>query len=153
MIFFTTEEFFYSVIYAVGFGIAFSAVSSFVSIIISLFRILPSFFSEILNYSCFFDLVKIGASTLNNRKKKSATSVFLKVFAFSLLFVLLSYVALDGVIRAYLLVVFFASFYVSNFAFSYAFYFLLSCFLTILFTLIAIPVRLIYMIVNRATKG
>ena len=144
MIFFTIEEYFYSAIYALGLGIAYSAALSFLQSIMSLFRILPTFFYEIFNYSHLFAPFKVDRHLLKIRNKKSAIGVFISILSFSFIFLLISYVTLDGVLRIYLLIVLFASFYVSNFAFSSAFAFLFSWLVTILLTLIAIPIRLIY---------
>ena len=108
MISYSNEEILHSIIYALLYGLAFSFFNF-------CFDIANTFFLSI------FYRVKIVRKEDNNdivlaknRTGLGGFLVFMKIFLFSLGFMVLSYVALDGVVRIYMLVLCFASFYLAK---------------------------------------
>lgn len=114
MISFNIYEILLSIGYAAGYGVAYSAIFSLFlllrAMIISLAEIMVTIFKfeKIFPLPCFKNLIKPC--------NRGAVFTFLSVVIFTLGFITISYFALDGVIRIYMLIFAFASFYLSKFA-------------------------------------
>ena len=119
MIGFTGEEILYSVLYALVYGAGFALIYRFVSLLFRMLKSIPSICSDALfskdnfKFNNTFDYVK--------KQNVGAIYRFLSVIAFALGFILLSYLALDGEIRLYMLILSTASVYLVNLAFSVVF--------------------------------
>lgn len=115
MITFGLVEILRSVLMALCFGIGYAIVISFSSCILGAGKMIRSGFCRIVRFDEKFSLSEFA--DLKILRNNGATFTFLSVLTFAVLFVLLSYISLDGEIRIYMLVLFFASFYLSNFVF------------------------------------
>jgi len=105
---FTVQEILRSLIYAAVFGIGFFLFFTVAAIIVNQIRRLRFLPSLIIKYD------KISEKTIKNNgrieNKSNSVSVSAAVVLFILGFLLLSYYALDGIIRIYLFLVSFISF-------------------------------------------
>ena len=112
---FTREEIIFSVISSLAYGVLFSVLFCIVKISREIGLVFLRQFTAALNLN--------GKSDNTEQKPSNSggdigafTIVFLSI-AFTVGFCLLSYLSLDGEIRLYMLVLSFASFYLSKFAF------------------------------------
>ena len=115
MITFGLVEILRSVLMALCFGIGYAIVISFSSCILGAGKMIKSGFCRIVRFNEKFSLSEFA--DLKILRNNGAAFTFLSVLTFAVLFVLLSYISLDGEIRIYMLTLFFASFYLSNFVF------------------------------------
>ena len=106
MTYFTTFETIASLFSAAVFGAIFAVLDAILKILSVEARCIKKIHEHLLKYKSIFELPK---SEMNSREEKRSglvgeVSVFFKVTAFTLGFILLSYYALDGAIRIYLLI-------------------------------------------------
>lgn len=106
MKYFEWLELFYSIYYAFIFGLIFTFTNLILDIFLKLVKsILPLFKSIIFYYKLFSP-----PDLFQNVDKKTIPSksyvLFLKVIYFSFVFLLLSYLALDGCLRIYLFIIY-----------------------------------------------
>ena len=154
MIAFTTEEILLSIIYSIGFGVMFSCLYSASLGLISLLK----------SGSKIFAFFMVSASPFDGFKQKwgfrtyspGPVHSFLSIILFAIGYSITSYVSLDGEIRLYTLIVSFASFYLSNSAFSIILNKIFLKFLSLILALFSCSVRLILsplcMLINAAKK-
>lgn len=109
MISFTNPEIFLSIIYAVLYGGFFAFGYSVLLTVNSLIKSSSDIMLGILRFDKIFPLPRY--KSLLNSQKHGPIIAFLSIVFFSVGFVLLSYLSLDGIIRLYMLVLSFASFY------------------------------------------
>ena len=153
MIYFSFFEIINSVIMAVAYGLFFPFIPSLLLLV------------EAFTSSCFDILRSIGQGKKNRYKFKlkkehpKKTFVVLNIVLFFLGFILLSYIALDGVIRIYLLIIVFASFYLSKIHIFCYFEKLLEAFVTFIihvfsafFEVISYPPRKVFSILRKIIK-
>ncbi len=109
MKFFTFSEICLSVFYAFAFGLAFGFVSSLIKVFFLYLNCILQIPSKIWRISSNFSLKKIKEET--KIKSESLNNVlcffkdFISVTAFGVAFILISYIANDGVFRFYMLVI------------------------------------------------
>ena len=115
MIAFTLGEILSSLIYAAIYGAVFSAVYSGIKLLCDTVLSIPGLIGNIFVYESIFHLPNFRKNIV--RRKIGSIFTLLLIILFTLGFVLISYLTLDGVIRLYVLFVAFASFYLSNFVF------------------------------------
>ena len=140
MIAFTTKE----IINSVFLSFAYGAISSFCYTIIltinSLLNNAPTIFERIVVFDNVFPVPH--HRKLLDTKKKGPLIVFISILFFGIGFILLSYLALDGEIRLYMLIVSSALFYLLNLTFFDIFrkivFLIFDCFIVAL----SIPIRL-----------
>lgn len=115
MIYFSFREILLSVGYAALYGVITALIFvSFLSLK-GLLSDLRAYSREIISYERVFSSIKAKRS--EGEVELSAAATFFAIIFFFLGFILLSYHALDGEIRIYMLIVVFASFYLSKIAF------------------------------------
>ncbi len=148
MIGFNIGEIFNSVIYAFAFGVIFSVAFSLCRLVRGMLASILDVTSEFIKFSKIFPLPNF--KKFINPKKNGAVFSFLSIIFFTLGFILISYLSLDGTIRIYMLIVSFASFYLSNFTFCEILSKILLCilnlflkFLCLIFRIIASPIKMI----------
>ncbi len=115
MISFTNGEIFLSLGYAAGYGVAYSGLYSLLlllrAVLYSGADIAAAMlgFEKILPAPSFKTHIKVG--------KTGAVFAFFSVIIFALGLVITSYLAIDGVMRVYMLIISFAAFYLSKMTF------------------------------------
>ena len=114
MISFSINEIHLSIGYAAGYGVAYSAIFSLCLLLRAVIFSLSKILSDIFKFEKIFPLPSFKKHI--KLSERGAVFSFLSVIIFTLGFVLISYFALDGVLRVYMLVFAFASFYLSKFA-------------------------------------
>ena len=115
MLSFTSEEIFASITHALLFGFIFAIIVSLLLMIKGVTEGLGQGIKEVIYFDRILPLPSF--KYLKNQSKPGGVlSVFL-IFTFAIGFSILSYVSLDGELRLYMLIVAFASFYLSKFAF------------------------------------
>ena len=112
---FSASEILNSILYAIGFGLIFSAVYTVLILLSGVVGSIPKVGKEIIIFKKVFPLPDFKSCI--NFKKVSLPLRLLSVFLFTVGFILISYLSLDGVIRIYMLFFAFATFYLLNFAF------------------------------------
>ena len=147
MMSFTAGEIFFSILCAIIFGFGFSFLTSMLLII----REIAHAFGSIMKKSLTYEKILPPPSIKSIKINQAAWSVVtvLWVVLFMLGFSILSYVALDGEIRLYMLVLSFASFYLSKSIFFVYFGKLLIYLFGIIFSLISIMTRIIITLVRK----
>ena len=141
MITFGLVEILRSVLMALCFGIGYAIVISFSSCILGAGKMIRSGFCRIVRFNEKISLSEFA--DLKILRNNGATFTFLSVLTFAVLFVLLSYISLDGEIRIYMLALFFASFYLSNFVFSKTFNKIALLFIRVILNVVAFAIRVI----------
>ncbi len=115
MIYFTAGEIFRSMLY----GAIYGALCAFLFVLLTVSRLVirdvALCFRQIFVYKNIRDKIRLEASCDN--VCQSSAGVIFEIILFTLGFILLSYLALDGLIRGYMLAIVFASFYLSKMAF------------------------------------
>ena len=116
MIIFSSREIAFSVLCALVYGCCFSVFSSLISVILGLFERIKKMPLDLIKYEKItsFDTPIRGN---DSRKAKLGEKIF-NLFLFTVGFILLSYLCLDGILRVYMLFICSASFYLSKIAFS-----------------------------------
>jgi hypothetical protein len=112
MIAFTKEQVLFSIIYAAIYGLAASVVYNLSCALISILKSLPQIFRQAVCFDKIFPLPRFDKA--NKSGEVGGLIVFASIISFSFGFLLLSYFALDGCIRLYMLIITSASFFVSN---------------------------------------
>lgn len=138
---FNSAEICLSVLYAIIFGFCFFILFSLMNICRDFLRGIIPYLKEAVRFKRIFPLPSFNIYLKEGRS--SALFLIISILTFSLGFILLSYLTLDLQLRLYMLVIYFASFYVSYFAF---FAFLKSVFLRIsglLLSLVCILLRVV----------
>ena len=115
MMTFTTEEMFSSVIFALAYGAIFAIFLSFIVILKQSISLMLDMLKTTLDFEKIFPLPSFGKMKINHKSNTFISVV--SIFLFAVGFSLLSYLSLDGQIRLYMLVLSFASFYLSKTAF------------------------------------
>lgn len=115
MISFSLGEILGSVIYALAYGVVFSVAFSLCRLIRGILFALPEITIESIKYKKIFPLPNFKQYI--DPKIIGPLFGFVWIIIFTLGFILISYFSLDGVIRIYMLLIAFASFYLSNFLF------------------------------------
>ena len=113
MISFSINEILVSIGYAAGYGVAYSAIFSLCLLIRALIFSLSNILSDIFRFEKIFPLPSFKKHI--KLSERGAIFSFLSVIIFALGFILISYFALDGVVRVYMLFFAFAAFYLSKF--------------------------------------
>ena len=112
MIAFTYQEIADSILFAIGFGVGFSVLYSAVLLLRSIIFSLPDIFCSIFVFDKILPLPSF--SEIGKGQKVGKILCFFSVVLFFVGFCLLSYIALDGIIRIYMLVLCSAAFYLSK---------------------------------------
>lgn len=115
MITFSIRELLSSALFAVIFGVGFSAFVCTLDILIGAASTLPEFLIASVRFDKVFPPARLSVSARN--RGGGPIYIFLCILIFALGFSLLSYISLDGEIRIYMLILAFASFYLSKIAF------------------------------------
>ena len=116
MIAFTYGEIVSSILLAILYGCLYAVLFSLVCLIVNMVLSLPKIIRDTLS----FDKI-LPPPSFKNLKTDNSCGGFLSficVILFTIGFLLLSYLALDGVIRIYMLILSFASFYLSKITFT-----------------------------------
>ncbi len=114
MISFSIHEILLSLGYAAGYGVAYSAIFSLCLLLRAIIFSSAEIVAEIFKFEKLFPLPSFKKHI--KLSDRGAVFSFFSVIIFALGYVLISYFALDGVVRIYMLVLAFASFYLSKFA-------------------------------------
>ena len=141
MITFGVSEIFASMLYACIYGFLFSSIYSFITALFSSFKFLPKKISNIFHKPRLFSSLKTDRTIIENNPCGTSIACFVIIFALG--YVFLSYFALDGLIRLYMLVIAFASFYLSKFVFFGIFTFVFFAVSDILVLITAYVLRII----------
>lgn len=157
MINFTREEILLSMLYAAIFGAGFAAFISCFNVISSAMTTLPAIIREIFFFDKIFSPPRFSPDEL--KAKKGIIFTIFSILLFSFGFSVLSYISLDGQIRIYMVVLSFASFYLSKITFCdifirlflVAFKWILSL-LCILLRVLIYPFRLLIQRINILNK-
>ena len=115
MMTFTGREILLSALYALIYGGGFSFVYQLLIILVRTVKAMPSLAVEILNADKIFPSPRVKNAI--NKGKEGALFAFFSVVLFFIGFQLLSYLALDGQLRIYMLALSSAAFYITNLAF------------------------------------
>lgn len=142
MIYFTPSEIFASLLYGAIYGVICAFLFAFMRILRRLIVDLGLCVKQIFVYGKVRDMVVL--SDENTWGKASGALTFFGIIAFTLGFIILSYIALDGMIRVYLLTMVFASFYLSKIAFSSFFERILLGFLRLVLTYETLILRFLF---------
>lgn len=115
MITFSIREIIFSALSAVIFGVVFSAFVCTLDMLIGVASSLPEFLIASVRFDKVFPPARLSVSA----RKRSVGPIYLFfcILIFALGFSLLSYISLDGEIRIYMLILSFASFYLSKISF------------------------------------
>ena len=114
MMTFSTEEIFSSVIFALAYGAIFAIILSFVVVLKESLVAILDMLKTTLSYEKIFPLPSFSGVKISY--KSSAFISVIAVFLFAVGFSLLSYMSLDGQLRLYMLILSFASLYLSKIA-------------------------------------
>ena len=112
---FSTEELFTSVIFALAYGAIFAIAFSFIVVVKESLSVMIDMLKSALRYEKILPLPRFN--NVKNDFKPGAFISVIAVFMFAVGFSLLSYMALDGQLRLYMLILSFALFYLSKNAF------------------------------------
>lgn len=115
MIVFTSQEIAFSLLCAVIFGVLFSVICSLMTVLFSLLKKIRTFPHDIIKYDKISSVTV--SKTPSSAKKTSLAGKIFGIILFTVGFVLLSYLCLDGTIRVYMIFLSIASFYLSKVAF------------------------------------
>ncbi len=156
---FSGREILLSVLYAFIFGLGYSLFYQLILISFETLKSLPRLAREILGSEKIFPSPSIKKEIKD--RKFGAVFAFFSVFLFFVGFLLLSYLALDGQLRLYMLIISSASFYIFNSAFfvvlSNAFILLFDCLIFIFSTALRIIIlpfrRLVLTVKNKKTHN
>lgn len=146
MMSFSEREILLSVVYSMIYGVIFSSFYSFILVTSSMVKSIPIVLKKILVFDKLLPAPKTRSCITKSSGKITA---FLSVIAFALGFSLLSYIALDGQIRIYMLVLSSASLYISNFVFFGIFEAVISSVFDIVIFVISLSVRCLIMAVKK----
>ena len=150
MIAFDLREVAFSILYALIYGVGFALFYSFMILLKTVWKHLSRVTCDLVK---FYKITPLP--TFDYILKRQSGGVFLialSVLFFGLGFSLLSYVALDGQIRIYMLILCFASFYLSKLAFYEIFVKLLLHLLRVILRAFSMPMRIILFPINRLVK-
>ena len=154
---FSGREILLSVLYAFLFGLGYSLMYQLILISLEAVKSLPRLAREILGSEKIFPSPSIKKEIKD--RKFGAVFAFFSVFLFFVGFLLLSYLALDGQLRLYMLVISSASFYVFNSAFfvvlSNIFILLFDCLIFVFstaFRIIILPLKRLVLAVKLRKK-
>ena len=139
MMTFSTEEVFSSVIFALAYGAIFAIILSFIVVVKESLTVMLDMLKTTCGYEKIFPLPRFKGVKISY--KSSAFISVIAVFLFAIGFSLLSYMSLDGQLRLYVLILSFASFYVSKIAFFDIFSRVILLALKAFFIIIALIVR------------
>lgn len=158
MIPFEKGELLLSALFAVIYGAGFSVLLCGVDIILAGLSVMPRFFGETVRFDNILPPPRFAKDSF--RWRRGPIYIFLAFTLFALGFSLLSYVSLDGQTRIYMLILAFASFYLSKIAF---FDFLRKAFLwlfglalsaaSVMVRLAILPIKLIVRFVKKAQRN
>ena len=112
--YFTSSEIAHSALHAVLFAIIFFLVNLLINSTLKAIDCLRISVTEPLKIR---RIIKCGALKKHTLKFTEALAKFIGVITFFVIYILLSYFSLDGEIRLYLLILYFAAFYLLNSAF------------------------------------
>lgn len=101
MISFTIEEINASVVSAFIYGILFAAFTCAILEILNLIQSLPRIIGRILKFNRLFEYISLSGISVYT---PGGLAIFLFFFSFTLGFILMSYVMLDGLIRLYMII-------------------------------------------------
>ena len=141
MISFSHQEILVSLAYAVAYGVTFSALLALVKLILRIALALPGFLYDTLSFTKI--LPREDFKGRINLMENGKVFDFLGVIIFTLGFILISYLSLDGEIRIYMLLSAFAAVYLSNLVFYGIFIRFFLFLFDIIFGLLCIAIRLI----------
>ena len=150
MMTFSAGEIFSSVVYALIYGIAFAMMLSAIKAIKEGVSSSFEYLKKVSSNDNIFSLPRLKRVDFIHRT--SAVAHALSILLFAVGFSLLSYLSLDGQIRLYMLILSFASFYMSKNAFSGFLKRIVFIALGIPVVLIAIALRITLKISKRLTK-
>lgn len=158
MIAFEKSELLLSVLMAVAYGAGFSVLLCAVDIILGSISAIPRLFREVIVFDSIMPPPRFKKDCFELRR--GPIYIFLAFMLFAVGFCLLSYVSLDGEIRLYMLILSFASFYLSKIAFfdflRRAFLRLYSLLLTVfavVFRCLVFPLKMFVRFVKKAQKA
>ena len=141
MMSFSLDEILVSIVSAFVYGLIFAFCISLALIIKSLIKGLPCIIREMLFYEKLLPLPQPMRPT--GDEKNGPFLLCGSIFLFALGFSLLSYFSLDGEIRLYMLIISFASFYLSNFVFFKTFNKIALLFIRVILNVLAFAIRVI----------
>lgn len=140
MIAYTRYEIIKSMLDASILGICMCIFSTIIELFEELVPIIKSVAIGLVKYDKLISTIKI-----EHRMQRSKSSIrhFFSIIVFSIIFMLLSYYSLDGQIRLYMMIILFASFYVSKITFLSFFKKILVNFLDMFFSITCIFLRIV----------
>ena len=144
---FSAEEIFSSVIFALAYGAIFAVIFSLTVVMKESLAVFFNMLKNSLRYDKIFPLPSYEKVKISN--KTGAFISVVSIFLFAVGFSLLSYLALDGQLRLYMLTLSFASFYLSKIAFFDIFSRVILFAFRISFILIVFIVRLVLWLPKR----
>lgn len=147
MMTFSAEEIFSSVIFALAYGAIFAVIFSLTVVLKEILAVSFAMLKSSLRYDKIFPLPSLKNVKISN--KSGALISVVSIFLFAVGFSLLSYLALDGQLRLYMLILSFASFYLSKIAFSDIFSRVIFFAFRISFILIIFVIRLVLWLPKR----
>ena len=144
---FTTEEIFSSVIFALAYGVIFAIFRSVVVALKQSVSLMLDMLKTTLDFEKIFPLPSFGKMKINHKSNTFISVV--SIFLFAVGFSLVSYLSLDGQIRLYMLVLSFASFYLSKTTFLVIFSRVILSVVKALFILLAPVLRIVVWLPKR----
>lgn len=141
MIAFSGREIAYSVISALIFGAGLSVLASLMEVLGIVFQNMRNFTRDIFKFEKLTELSSVKFNKENQKKAIILRNI--GIVAFTVGFILLSYFCLDGIIRIYMVILCFASFYLSKFTFSDFLRRVLIAFISLLYRCLVITLRLL----------
>lgn len=115
MISFSTQEIIISVVYALIWGTVFCAGYSAALLVVNILKSLQSIIKDIFVFDRIFALPDFEKYITH--RSAGPVNLFLSIILYTVGFNLISYFSLDGIIRAYMLFISSASFFISKIAF------------------------------------
>ena len=144
MMTFSTREIFSSVVFALAYGSIFAMFFSFILAIKGSLALVWNLLKETVKYNKILPLPSFKGAKISI--KSGAALSIIAIFSFAIGFSLLSYMSLDGQLRLYMLILSFASFYLSKNVFCDIFTVAFLLALKVVFILFALVVRVVLLL-------
>lgn len=147
---FSFSEILGAVLMCLCFGVGYALAFSLLSCLLGVIKAGRAFFTRIIDFERIFPLPTFR--DLKISPYRGAVFSFLSVLLFAIMYSLLSYLALDGEIRLYTLIIYFASFYLSRIAFLGIFIKAFELIIRALMLLISLFVRMLLRLILRPLR-
>lgn len=151
MMSFTMAEILLSILYALIFGVGFSLFAVLMLIVREIVLVFGRMMEMAVDFEKLLPLPTVKNMKINQAPGRLITVLW--VIFFSLGFCLLSYLSLDGEIRLYMLILAFASFYLSKFVFFNIFSRLFVFLFGLLFSFLSIILRVIILLLRKTKRS